>query len=114
MKATLSRIRLSGRGAKRRGPLRMGGLRLAVLWPLVLMLFLTGLNPARAGLPPGWSETGIGPPTGGNSASAANGVWTIAATGANIGGRNDQFNFEYQVQAGDFDVTVCLAALSLS
>ncbi|MGA3182321.1 MAG: lamin tail domain-containing protein, partial [Verrucomicrobiota bacterium] len=42
-----------------------------------------------------------------------NGV-TISGAGNYIGGTNDQFNFQYQLQTGDFDVTVCLAALGLS
>jgi hypothetical protein len=42
-----------------------------------------------------------------------NGV-TISSAGNYIGGTSDQFNFDYQLQTGNFDVTVCLAALGLS
>ena len=39
---------------------------------------------------------------------------SISSAGNLIGGTNDQFNFEYQLQTGDFDVEVCLAGLGLS
>jgi hypothetical protein len=42
-----------------------------------------------------------------------NGV-TIGSAGNYIGGDNDQFNFDNQLQTGNFDVSVCLAALGLS
>ena len=42
-----------------------------------------------------------------------NGV-NITSAGNYIGGTGDQFNFEYQLQTGNFDVTVCLAGLGLS
>jgi hypothetical protein len=42
-----------------------------------------------------------------------NGV-TVTGAGNDIGGDSDQFNFEYQLQSGNFDVSVCLAGLSLS
>jgi hypothetical protein len=34
---------------------------------------------------------------------------TISSAGNYIGGASDQFNFDYQLQTGNFDVTVCLA-----
>ena len=39
---------------------------------------------------------------------------TINSAGNNIGGTSDQFNFDYQLQTGPFDVMVCLAGLGLS
>jgi len=42
-----------------------------------------------------------------------NGV-NVSSAGNDIGGTNDQFNFQYQSQNGNFDVTVCLAGLGLS
>ena len=42
-----------------------------------------------------------------------NGV-NISSAGNYIGGTSDQFNFEYQLRTGNFDVTVCLAGLGLS
>src|SRR5208282_3279774 len=39
---------------------------------------------------------------------------TISSAGDYIGGTADQFNFDYQLQTGNFDVTVCLAGLGLS
>ncbi len=38
----------------------------------------------------------------------------ISSAGNYIGGASDQFNFDYQLQTGNFDVTVCLAGLGLS
>ncbi|HEV7927356.1 MAG TPA: lamin tail domain-containing protein, partial [Verrucomicrobiae bacterium] len=38
----------------------------------------------------------------------------ISSAGNNIGGNSDQFNFDYQLQTGNFDVTVCLASLGMS
>ena len=39
---------------------------------------------------------------------------TVTAAGSDIGGSADQFNFQYQVCTGDFDVIVCVAGLTLS
>ncbi|MGA3180951.1 MAG: LamG-like jellyroll fold domain-containing protein, partial [Verrucomicrobiota bacterium] len=38
----------------------------------------------------------------------------VSSAGGGIGGAGDQFNFEYQLQTGNFDVSVCLAGLGLS
>jgi hypothetical protein len=38
----------------------------------------------------------------------------ISSAGNYIGGNSDQFNFDYQLQTGNFDVSVCLGALGLS
>jgi len=46
-------------------------------------------------------------------AYTSNGV-NISSAGNYIGGSSDQFNLEYQLQTGDFDLTVCLAGLGLS
>ncbi|HUD82983.1 MAG TPA: lamin tail domain-containing protein, partial [Candidatus Saccharimonadales bacterium] len=54
-----------------------------------------------------------GPVIASTDTSTTNGV-TIASAGSNIGGASDQFNLDYQLQTGDFDVTVCLAGLGLS
>src|SRR5579862_3501646 len=114
MKAALPQNRRLGRGPEFRDPPRSGGLRLSALLPLVVVIFLATLHPAKAGLPPGWSSTNIGVAVSGDSASTNNGAWTISGSGTNIGGTGDQFNFEYQVQNANFDVTVCLASMSLS
>ena len=42
-----------------------------------------------------------------------NGV-NISSAGNYIGGTSDQFNFEYQLRTGNFDVMVCLTGLGLS
>ncbi len=56
----------------------------------------------------------IGAPAIASSATyTSNGV-NVTSAGAAIGGGSDQFNFEYQLQSGNFDVTVCLAGLGLS
>ena len=41
------------------------------------------------------------------------GGWIISSAGSNIAGASDQFNFDYELVTGNFDVTVCLAGLSL-
>jgi hypothetical protein len=43
----------------------------------------------------------------------SNGV-NVTSAGYYVGSTSDQFNFEYQLQTGNFDVAVCLAGLSLS
>ncbi|HEY3861147.1 MAG TPA: lamin tail domain-containing protein, partial [Verrucomicrobiae bacterium] len=43
----------------------------------------------------------------------SNGV-NIAGAGYDIGGTSDQFNLQYTLQSGNFDVSVCLASLGLS
>jgi hypothetical protein len=37
---------------------------------------------------------------------------TVTASGSDIGGANDQFNMNYQLRTGNFDIAVCLAGLS--
>jgi hypothetical protein len=53
-----------------------------------------------------------GPATPSTETYPSNGV-TVTSAGSAIGGSSDQFNMEYQLQTGNFDVTVCLSALSL-
>ena len=56
----------------------------------------------------------IGSPAIASTATyTTNGV-NVSSAGNYIGGTSDQFNFEYQLQTGNFDVTVCLAGLGLS
>ena len=74
----------------------MAGLRPSAPVLLALMFFLAGLPPARAGLPPGWSDTDIGTPADAGSASDNNGAWTVSGGGADIWGTADQCNFASQ------------------
>ena len=53
------------------------------------------------------------PPIPSTFTLTTNGV-NVSSAGNYIGGTNDQFNFQYQLQNGNFDVTVCLAGLGLS
>ncbi len=53
-----------------------------------------------------------GPPGMSTETYPANGV-TVTSAGNAIGGAGDQFNFNYQPETGNFDIAVCLAALSL-
>jgi len=53
------------------------------------------------------------PPVASTVTFTTNGA-TASSAGYNIGGNSDQFSFEYQLQDGDFDVTVRLAGLGLS
>ena len=55
----------------------------------------------------------------GNPAIASADIYTgsgviINSAGTLIGGNSDQFNFEYELQTGNFDVSVCVAGLGLS
>jgi len=55
----------------------------------------------------------------GSPAIASTDIYTatgvsINGAGTNIGGTSDQFNFDYQLQSGPFDVTVRLAGLGLT
>ncbi len=45
--------------------------------------------------------------------TSINGV-KVTSSGTDIGGTSDQFNLEYQLETGDFDVSVCVASLGLS
>ena len=53
------------------------------------------------------------PPIPSSITVVSNGL-TVTAAGSDIGGTADQFNFEYQVRTGDFDVSVCVAGLTPS
>ena len=63
---------------------------------LALLFFLAVLPPARAGLPPGWSDTDIGTPADAGSASDSSGAWTVSGGGSDIWGASDQCNFASQ------------------
>ena len=54
-----------------------------------------------------------GPAIASTETLTASGV-NVSGAGGNIGGLSDQFNLEYRLQTGDFDVAVCLAGLGLS
>ena len=67
----------------------------------------------------GFTASPFAPADIGNPAIASDDIYTtngitMNSAGGNIGGTSDQFNFEYQLQTGNFDVTVCLAGLELS
>ncbi len=53
------------------------------------------------------------PQPAGGAVGVGNGL-NITAGGRDIGGTNDQFQFNYQIRAGDFDVKVRLDSLSLA
>lgn len=65
------------------------------------LAFSSGLGPAWADLPPGWTDADIGSPAQAGSAAATNGLWTVAGGGADIWGTADQFNFASQNITGD-------------
>ncbi|MCX6902644.1 MAG: lamin tail domain-containing protein [Verrucomicrobia bacterium] len=56
----------------------------------------------------------IGTPAIPGSVTSEAGGYTITGAGTNIGGTSDQFFFDYQAMAGDFDLQVRVEALSLS
>jgi regulation of enolase protein 1 (concanavalin A-like superfamily) len=79
---------------------------------LVLCAFVCGAfhRPAAQTLPP-WSNTDIGsPPAGGNVVVSPEGEMTVTGAGA-IGGTRDEFQFVYQLAAGDVVVTVRVNAV---
>jgi regulation of enolase protein 1 (concanavalin A-like superfamily) len=69
---------------------------------------------AQTPLPPPWAAQDVGSPGQPGSASLDQGVFTIAGSGANIGGTSDQFQFVYQQISGDIDVTARLDGLTAS
>ncbi|HUD83209.1 MAG TPA: hypothetical protein VMQ67_06885, partial [Candidatus Saccharimonadales bacterium] len=56
----------------------------------------------------------IGSPLIASTATYTTNEAIITAAGTDIGGSSDQFNLDYQLQTGNFDVTVRLAALGLA
>ena len=58
--------------------------------------------------------TNIGNPTIPGSATSVAGGYDVTGAGTNLGGMSDQFFFDYQSMAGDFDVQVRIATLSQS
>jgi len=56
----------------------------------------------------------IGSPSVPSSITVVSNGLTVTATGSDIGGAADQFNFEYQAHSGDFDVSVRVAGLTPS
>jgi len=63
-----------------------------------------GLLPARAALPPGWSEADVHSPAQPGSASFADGTWTISGGGADQC-QNDQLHFVWKGLKGDWSIT---------
>lgn len=61
-----------------------------------------------------YAAAAIGAPPLPASALEAPGGFDITASGADIGGVSDQFQFDYQLVTGDFDIQVRVAALSQS
>src|SRR5580765_4980985 len=63
-------------------------------------------------LPSPWSAQDIGSPAVAGSATFDQGTFTINASGADIGGRSDQFTFVYQQVTGDVDVLARVNSVS--
>ncbi len=63
-------------------------------------------------LPSPWSAQDIGSPAVAGSATFDQGTFTINASGADIGGRSDQFTFVYQQVTGDVDVLARVDSVS--
>src|ERR1039457_3619038 len=68
---------------------------------MMVFVFCLANNPARAGLPAGWSDTDIGSPGLAGSASYASGAWTVTGGGSDIWNAADQFNFASTNFTGD-------------
>jgi regulation of enolase protein 1 (concanavalin A-like superfamily) len=56
----------------------------------------------------------IGNPSTASSVGVTSNGVNVTSAGYAVGGISDQFNFEYQLRTGNFDVTVCVAGLSPS
>lgn len=56
---------------------------------------------AAGGLPSPWLDTDVGAPSPAGSATYVGGVFSVAGSGADIFGTNDQFNYVYQPSAGN-------------
>ncbi len=96
MKVSQSSLRFSAQLPASNGLWRGVGLRWGAPALLAWLFLFAGLPPARAGLPPGWSDTDIGTPADAGSASDNNGGWTVSGGGADIWGTADQCNFASQ------------------
>jgi len=81
---------------------------------LALIFIFAVLPPAKAGLPPGWSDADIGSPGLAGSASYASGGWTVTGGGADIWGTADQFNFVSTNFTGDGTMIVQVTSLQNS
>lgn len=78
------------------------------------LIALTGLL-AGAGVTPvqaQFTAADIGNPVTAGSTAPATGGFTISGAGNDIGGTNDQFHFNYQSYAGDFDLKVRVDSIS--
>jgi len=62
---------------------------------------VTGATVVNNNLPTPWVDTDVGAPSIGGSATAANGVFTVNGSGADIWGTLDQFNYVNQPANGD-------------
>jgi beta-glucanase (GH16 family) len=63
-------------------------------------------------LPKGWGNADIGGPTSVGHSSNADGLWTVAGSGAGFAGHADQFHFAYSPIGGDGEVSARVASKS--
>jgi regulation of enolase protein 1 (concanavalin A-like superfamily) len=61
-------------------------------------------------VPTGWSDNDLGSPPAAGSGSYSNGTWTVAGSGADIGGTSDQLNFASESYSGDGSVIAYIAS----
>jgi regulation of enolase protein 1 (concanavalin A-like superfamily) len=80
----------------------------------VRVLLLSFLIPAYAFAADPSTLADIGAPRTPGSLAPVSGGFNVTASGADIGGRTDQFSFVHQMVSGDFDVRVRVAALELA
>src|SRR5438874_11649568 len=59
----------------------------------------------QAAVPAPWLAQDVGAPSPAGSSSSSSGTFTMTASGADIWGTSDQFQFVYQQVTGDFSVT---------
>jgi regulation of enolase protein 1 (concanavalin A-like superfamily) len=72
---------------------------------------LSQVKATSLALPTGQQAIDIGAPSIAGSSSYRNGVYTITAAGADIGGTSDQFRFVYQQASGDLNIVARVSSL---
>ncbi|HEU5080165.1 MAG TPA: hypothetical protein VFT72_13210 [Opitutaceae bacterium] len=91
------------------------GTRFALRWNVTLFASLVAfVSIGCAALPAGWSTQDITPnpsnPPAAGSASESGGTFTVAGSGDDIYGTDDEFRFVYQAANGDFTFTARVAS----
>ncbi|MDZ7371344.1 MAG: T9SS type A sorting domain-containing protein, partial [candidate division KSB1 bacterium] len=65
-------------------------------------------------LPADWLTMNLGTVPAPGNVTESSGTWTVAGSGADIGGTEDAFRFAFQVRSGDIELTAKLESLTKS